>query len=569
MVDEVLISLSLILAIAAIATVIARLIRQPPIIAYIITGILAGPLFFNIIASGTSEFMQLFAHIGVAFLLFIVGLNLDLRVLKEVGWVSLFAGSIQIILTALFGFFISIYFGFSNITSLYLGVVLAFSSTVVVVKILSDKKEIDTLHGRISLGILIVQDFVAAIALMMIPLINNSNGTISSIFIQFGLAVLLIIVIFFFAHFILNKILNYIAINHETLFLFGIAWALVLATIFFNMGFSMEIGALVAGMSIASSKYNLELGGKIKPLRDFFIVLFFVFFGTQLIGPLTTDLIVKALVFSLFIILFKPLIVMIVLRYFGYRKKTNFFTGISLAQVSEFSLIIVLLGFNLGHIDQEIISLIVLIAIISIGFSSYTIHFSSPLFNRLSFLLTIFEGKKLRKENKSNKESYDIILFGYHRIGYKILNSLRELKTSFVVVDFNPKVVLSLSKKGFSTIYGDAGNKEFLKEIPLEKAKVIVSTIPDLETNIIIKERLKELKHSAAFIATTEQPINALDLYKIGIDYVIIPHHLGGDFAAHMIKSFHTDKSKYKKAGKIHKEELKKAKGNSLYSSGF
>jgi Kef-type K+ transport system membrane component KefB/Trk K+ transport system NAD-binding subunit len=569
MVEEVLISLSLILAIAAIATVIARLIRQPPIIAYIIAGILAGPLFFNIIGAGTTEFMQLFAHIGVAFLLFIVGLNLDLRVLKEVGWVSLSAGFVQVILTALLGYFLSIYLGFSNLTALYLGIVLSFSSTVVVIKILSDRREIDTLHGRISLGILIIQDFIAAIALMMIPLIYNSHGTMSGILVQFSSVVLLVIVIFFFAHFILNKILNYIAVNHETLFLFGIAWALVLATIFFNLGFSLEIGALVAGMSIASSKYHLELGGKIKPLRDFFIVLFFVFFGSQLLGPLTKNLLITAVIFSLFVIILKPLIVMFVLRFFGYRKKTNFFVGISLAQISEFSLILVLLGLTLGHLNQEIISLIVLIALITIGFSSYTIHFSISLFNKMSFLLNIFEGKKHKKEIKTNKESYDVILFGYHRIGYKLLNSIKDLKSSFAVVDFNPKVVLSLAKKGISTIYGDAGSKDFLRELPLNKAKIIISTIPDLETNMIIKERLKELNHSAVFIATTEQPIHALDLYKVGVDYVILPHHLGGDFAAHMIKSFQIDKSKYKQAGKNHKQELKKAKNNSLYYSGL
>jgi Kef-type K+ transport system membrane component KefB len=279
MVNEVLISLSLIIAIAAIAAVIARIIRQPPIIAYIITGVLAGPLFLNIVGGGTSDLMQLFAHIGVSFLLFIVGLSLDLRVLKEVGWVSLFAGSVQIILTALLGFFVSIYLGIPTVTAMYLGIVLAFSSTVVVVKILSDKKEIDTLHGRISVGILIVQDFVAAIALMLIPLVSNSQGSFTGILIKFSSVLLLIAAIFLFAYYILNRLLNYIAINHETLFLFGIAWALVLATLFFGLGFSLEIGALVAGMSIASSKYNLELGGKIKPLRDFFIVLFFVFFG--------------------------------------------------------------------------------------------------------------------------------------------------------------------------------------------------------------------------------------------------------------------------------------------------
>ncbi len=564
MVEEVLLSISFIIAIAAVVTIIARLVRQPPIIAYIIAGILAGPLFLNVI-TGASEMIQLSAHIGVSFLLFIVGLNLDLRVFKEVGWTSIFAGSAQIIITAIVGFLITIGLGFSNLIAIYLGLIFAFSSTVIVVKILSDKNEMDTLHGRISLGILIVQDLVAALALMIVPLINN-NGTVFTISARFGFAILLIAIIFVFSHFVLNRFMNYLAKSQETLFLFGIAWALVLATVFFKQGFSLEIGALIAGMSLASSKYSLDLSGKIKPLRDFFIVLFFVFFGSQLTGPIKPYLIGYAIIFSLFIIIIKPIIVMTVLRIYGYKKKINFLTGLNMAQISEFSLILILLGLTLNHLNKEIISLVVLVALITIGISSYSIYYSGPLFNKLSRLLNIFEGKKYRKE-ENKKESYDTILFGYHRIGYKILNSLKSLNSKFVVVDYNPKVILSLAKQEINCIYGDAGNKEFLKEIKLHKAKIVISTIPDTESNLNIRDALKEARSEAIFIATTEQPLSALDLYKKGIDYVILPHHLGGEYAAHMIKNFHTEGKKYKEAGKKHRNELAQSKNNSIFHS--
>jgi Kef-type K+ transport system membrane component KefB/Trk K+ transport system NAD-binding subunit len=565
MVQGVLIYLSLIIAIAAFAAIIARIIKQPPIIAYLISGVLAGPLFFNIIGGGSSELIQIFAHIGVAFLLFIVGLNLDLRVLKEVGAVSAFAGISEVIVTGGIGALMAIGLGFSNITAFYIGAALAFSSTVVVVKILSDKKEIDTLHGKIALGILIVEDFIAAIALMAIPLFNR-GGNIFSIFIWLSLALGLILLIFLFAHFILNRFLNYLARSQETLFLFGIAWALILATIFDEAGFSLEIGALVAGMSLASSKYTLELGGKIKPLRDFFVVLFFVFFGSQLASALNWNLIKIALILSVFIILGKPLIVMAILRLFGYKKRTNFLAGVSIAQISEFSLILILLGFTLGHLSQEIMSLAVLIAIITIGISSYNIYYSHSIFNKLSRFLGIFESKGKEKKSDKIKESYDVLLFGYHRIGYKILNALKEMGISFAVVDYNPKVILSLGKQGINCVYGDASDKEFLDEIEFGKAKIIISTIPDEYSNRIIKERIKELNSDAVFMATCEQPRNAIDLYKEGIDYVIVPHHLGGDYAAHMIKQFKTDKKKYKEAGKKHIKELNAAKKNSYFN---
>ncbi len=565
MAQGVLIYISLIIAIAAFAAIIARIIKQPPIIAYLISGVLAGPLFFNIIGGDSSELIQIFAHIGVAFLLFIVGLNLDLRVLKEVGIVSTFAGISKVIITGGIGVLMAIGLGFSNITALYIGAALAFSSTVVVVKILSDKKEMDTLHGKIALGILIVEDFIAAIALMAIPLFNR-GGNIFSIFIGLSLALGLILLIFLFAHFILNRFLNYLARSQETLFLFGIAWALILATIFDMFGFSLEIGALVAGMSLASSKYTLELGGKIKPLRDFFVVLFFVFFGSQLASGLNWNLIKIALILSVFIVLGKPLIVMTILKLFGYKKRTNFLAGVSIAQISEFSLILILLGFTLGHLKQEIMSLAVLIAIITIGVSSYNIYYSHSIFNKLSRFLGIFESKGKERKGDKVKESYDVLLFGYHRIGYKILDALKEMKIPFAVVDYNPKVIFSLGKQGINCVYGDASDKEFLDEIEFGKAKIIISTIPDEYSNLIIKERIKELKSDAVFMATCEQPRSAIDLYKEGIDYVIVPHHLGGDYAAHMIKQFKTDKKKYREAGKKHIKELNTAKKNSYFN---
>lgn len=564
MVQEVLISISVIVVLASILTIIARIIRQPPIIAYLLAGVLVGPLVFNLMSGTSNELITLFSHIGVAFLLFIVGLNLDIHVLKEIGKVSTFAGFAEILITGGIGFLIAIGLGFSNIIAIYIAAGLSFSSTVVVVKILADKKEIDTLHGRIALGILIVEDFVAAIVLMILPLISDQL-TLSTVMLKLGLAVGFIVLVFLFSHFILNRFLTYLARNQETLFLFGVAWALALATIFDHFGLSLEIGALIAGMSLASSKYSLDLSGKIKPLRDFFIILFFVFFGSQLATKITSSLLLTALLFSVFVVLGKPLIVMSILRIFGYKKRTNFLAGSSIAQISEFSLILVLMGFTLGHLSQEIMALAVLIAIITIGISSYSIYYSHSIFNRISHLLNVFEGKRDEHKNKET-EHYEIILFGYHRIGYKILRTLERLNKSFAVVDYNPKVILSLSKSRINSIYGDAADKNFLSEIPLNKAKLVISTIPDEYSNRIIKEMLQETQSEAVFLATAEQPRHALDLYSDGVDYVIIPHHLGGDFIAHMIKEHGTNKEAYKKLGKEHRLDLQHHKKNSTFN---
>ena len=460
MVQEVLLYISIVIGIAALLTVIARTIRQPPLIAYLIAGILISPALFgssfapligeNIAAS---QLIQAFANIGVAFLLFIVGLSLDFRVLKEIGGVASIAGIAEIVITGGIGTLIALGLGFGNTEMLYIGAALAFSSTVVVVKILSDKKEIDTLHGRIALGILIVEDFIAALALMAIPLVEHEGSMLFFVG-KIGIALGASILVFALSGVMLPRVLDYLARNQETLFLFGIAWALSLATLFDALGFSLEIGALIAGMSLASSKYTLELSGKMKPLRDFFMVLFFVFFGSQLVGPIDASLLKNALLFSLFVVVGKPLIVMSVLRGFGYKKRTNFLAGSSLAQISEFSLILVLLGFTLGHLNQEIMSLVILIAVFTICASSYSIYYAHTIFAKLSRFLVLFEGRQHRLENAAEK-SYDVILFGYHRIGYKILEQIKRMKLSVVVVDYNPKTILALSKEKIDCIYGD------------------------------------------------------------------------------------------------------------------
>lgn len=561
----VLSSISIIVGVAAILTLIARAIKQPPIIAYLIAGVLVGPLFFGFVGpnSSSSDFLEVFARMGVAFLLFIVGLSLDFRVLKEFGKVAGLAGLGEISITLVISFLIAIGLGFSFTPALYLAAALAFSSTVVVVKILSDKKEIDSLHGRIALGILIVEDFVAALVLMILPVIESHDLML----ILYGVIkiVILISAIFLLSIFVIGKIIHYLARNQETLFLFGIAWALVLAAIFDYMGLSLEIGALIAGMSLASSKYTLELGGKIKPLRDFFVVLLFVFFGSRLIGPINIDLIKNAVIFSLFILLGKPLIVMGFVRSFGYTKRTVFLTGSTLAQISEFSLILVLIGFNLGHLNQEFMNLAIMISLITIGFSSYSIYYSKTIFNKISHILNILEKKKTLKLDMKKTQQYDIILFGYHRIGYKVLQMLKKTKASFLVVDYNPKVILALEKEGVNCYYGDGADRDFLNEIPISKAKVIISTIPEEESNIAIRDKLRNIKSKASFLATAEQPRDAIDLYEKGIDYVVIPHHVGGSFISTILSAFGMDRNKYKKAGREHYLELKSAKKSSNF----
>ena len=550
--EGVIFELTIVIVIAAVLAMFGKLIKQPPIIAYLFTGILVGPLVFDLINS--TEVMQAFAHMGVAFLLFIVGLNLDFRVLKDVGKISLISGFGSMALVSISTFFIAIgLLGLDSTSSLFLSIAFVFSSTVVVVKLLSDKNELETLHGRIALGILIVEDFVAAIALMVIPVIGA--GDPSLIFLQIGKSIMLIGGVFLFSHLFLSRALSIATKSQEVLFLFSVGWALLVAVIFDYLGFSLEIGALLAGMALASSKYSLEIKSKVKGLRDFFVVLFFVFFGSQLAGPITSELLYNATILSAFILFGKPLIVMTFMKFAGNKKRTNFFTGTSLAQVSEFSLIIVLLGFNLGIVTQELFSLTILVALITIATSSYMIYYSQPIYKKLAGILGIFDNDQPELKIRKKSSKYDIVLIGHNRIGFKLLKVFEKAKKKYLVVDYNPQIIKKLSEKGINCVYGDANDYDFLMSLRLKKAKIVISTIPELDTNLSIKNVIG--KEKTIFIPTSHAISDTIKLYDAGADYVIMPHFLGGEFMGSLLTHSHFGRDLLDKEGKKQLKELK------------
>lgn len=545
-----LIEIGLIVGIAAVISLLGRFIKQPPIIAYLITGVLVGPLFFNLIQG--ADQLQALAHLGVALLLFIVGISLDFRVLKQVGGTSIVGGIATLSIVSLATFFVAQALSFSSTSSLYLALAFSFSSTVVVVKILSDKKELDTLHGQIALGILIVEDFVAAIALMVIPVVAGTSATLIGL--QIFKSVSVIAGVFIFGKFALPKILNVAARNQEVLFLCSLAWALLIGMIFNFIGLSTEIGALLAGMVIASSKYSLEIKSKVKGVRDFFVILFFVFFGSQLVGPISNQLLFQATIFSLVILIGKPLIVMTLMRSFGFKKRTNFLAGTSLTQVSEFSLIVLLLGFSIGHIPQSVFSLGILVTLITVFFSSYGIYFSQPIYEKLSRLLSIFDGNRKEPGTAKKEKVYDVILLGYNRIGFNLLKAFKIAKKNYLIVDYNPITIFNLSKKGINCLYGDVNDSDFLKNIKLNEAQIVISTIPEYSTNVSIKKAIEN--KNCIFIPTAHEINNALELYKQGADYVIMPHFLGGDFMANMLVRDSFNKKSLKQEGLSHIKEL-------------
>lgn len=533
-----------------------RILKQPTIIGYIITGVIASPFFLNLIKS--QDTLIVFSQFGVAFLLFIVGLSLNPKVIKEVGKASLITGIGQVVFTSLIGFFISIFLGFNVITSLYIAIALTFSSTIIIMKLLSDKGDIDKLYGKISVGFLLVQDLIAVFILIIVSSFSDSSQALSSILfllIKGGLIVLLLVLI---SLYILPRLEFFFARSQELLFMFSIGWGLGLASLFYLVGLSLEIGALLAGITLSLSPYSNEVISKMKPLRDFFIVLFFIVLGSQLIFDDFSKFLAPTIIFSLFVLIGNPLILMILMGMLRYTKKTGLQAGLTVAQISEFSLILIALGVNVGHLSKEILSLITIIGLITILGSSYLIIYSEKIYLHLEKYLSIFERKIVKKDNK--RKDYDIILFGYNRIGFDFVNSFKKLKKKFLIVDYNPEVISNLQKEKIDCEYGDVDDAEFLEQLNLKNIKMGVSTIPNFDTNTLLIKTIRKVNKKAILLCVSHHIDEAHKLYSAGASYVVMPHFLGGRYASLLVDKYGFDVNRFNEERKKHISHLRRRK---------
>ena len=555
---EIFIELSIIIGITVLIAGIMRLLRQPLIIGYIFTGIIVSPYFLNIVRS--TDTIAIFSQIGVILLLFIVGLSLSPKVIKEVGRVSLITGIGQILFTSLIGFFISRLLGFSVIVSLYIAIALTFSSTIIIMKLLSDKKDLEKLYGKISIGFLLVQDIFVIFLLMIISSFssNGLNAINTSIKIILG-GILLIGIFVLISVYILPILSKFFAKSQEFLFLFSVGWGLCLAALFYYIGLSMEIGALIAGITLSMSPYHYEISSKMKPLRDFFIILFFILLGSQMVFGNITQLIIPAIILSLFILIGNPLIVMVLMGLLGYKKKTSFQAGLTVAQISEFSLIFVALGVKVGHITNEILSFVTIIGLITIAGSTYLILYSDKIYPYLASYLVIFERSEVKKD-KNKIKKYSAILFGYNRIGYDILDTFKKIKQKFLVVDYNPDTIEKLSKSGINCRYGDMDDQELLDELDLKNVKMIISTIPEFEANLVLLNKVRRVNKKSIVILVSHQIDEANVFYDNGASYVLMPHFLGGHYASNMISKHGFNRKKFLGEKRKHITRLKKRK---------
>jgi len=521
---------AIILTLAAILGAIGQVLKQPLIVMFIALGILVGPSALDVVKS--EENIHLLAEIGIAILLFIVGLKLDLRIIKSVGKIALLTGMGQVLFTSLFGYFIGIGLGFSPLHSFYIAVALTFSSTIIIVKLLSDKKEIDSLHGQIAIGFLIVQDIV--VILVMIVLSAMRQGESTSLTFDIIKTILAGVVLLVFAlaamRWIIPRLSTFLAKSPELLTLFAIAWAVALATMGELMGFSGEVGAFLAGISLASSDFKDVISSRLVSLRDFLLLFFFVHLGVNLDLAVMGNQVGSAMIFSVFVLVGNPIIVLIIMGAMGYRKRTSFLAGLTVAQISEFSLIFAGLGLAVGHITEDIVGLITLVGLITIGLSTYLILYSHQIYEVISPALRIFQRKNPYREKNQEEyhaKEYDVIIIGLGRFGTRLSKMLDDHpEINYLGVDFDPQVVKLWQKKGKNIVYGDMEDPELLEQVNFSSSKFVVSTVPDFVHSRQLVKSLKRENYQGKIYLTAITMKDFEQLSTCGAEEVLMPQQM-------------------------------------------
>ena len=540
--DNIFLQLAVALSLSSLFGYVVLKLKLPLVVAYLLAGVAIS--LVSLIDPHHSQVFEILPEIGIAFVLFLIGMELDLREIKLLGLPIIIAALGQIIISTFAGLTLAGMLGFEFTESIYLGLGLAFSSTVVVVKMLIEKRDLASLYGKLSIGILLIEDLVAIAVLMIISVGGSAFGLgfqeslplITLVLKAIGLFVLT----FLLSKYVLERIFDSVAKSVELLFLTAITWCFAFTSLAVLLGFSVVIGAFLAGVALASSPYHLQIQGKIKPLRDFFLTLFFVYLGLQTKVSDFVGAWPAILVFTVFALAIKPVLYILILGIFGFRKHTLFQTGLNLSQISEFSLVVLLVGVNEGLASPLALSVMAAVAVLSITLSSITIAYSKPLFKLFSPILSFFERKNGAHfmESKLEEQFNDhVVVIGAHRVGGPVVKYLEQQKIPFIVMDFNPHIVQDLREKGRHVIYGDLGDPEILDSLQLERAKLILSTARDMSDNEMLLEECKRRKIKAKIVARALDKNHADALKALGADYVILPEQVSGDFLVHQLKT--------------------------------
>ncbi len=550
---SLLVDLGLVIIAATVISLLMGMLKQPLVLGYVIGGFLIGPALFGIVNNPAE--IAILSELGIAFLLFIIGLELNIAKIKHVGGISVIVGFFQVLLTFGSGLLAFTLLGFDFIASFYVGLAVAFSSTMVVIKILADNRELESLHGQIVLGVMLIQDILAVFALSLLPTLTNLQPSIIGMF--FLKIMIFVAALVLVSRFVVPFIMKQAQHNSELIFLAALSIIFGFSYLAIVLNFSIAIGAFLAGLALSVSPLHLDIGQKIAPLRDFFLVMFFVTFGMQVRLDNFSTFIIPIVVIVLVSMPIKAFITFALLKLFKYGNRTAFLTGVQKAQVSEFSLVLMTVGVSLGHISQDLASIVTIAALFTILLTPYVIGLDDTMFAFLARIIPNFRGEGDREESLSNVTDHlknHVVLFGFYKMAPNILRALQEKKLQVVVVDHNPEKVQRLVSSGVHAVCGSMANPEVHEKVSLSTARFVISTVPRKDRNEILLHHLKEQKNKTVGIFTAENINDALDLYALGADYVTVPETLAGEKVANYFE--YSTPAGIRKWGKKHRSRI-------------
>jgi Kef-type K+ transport system membrane component KefB len=537
---------------AGMLAMIINFIKQPLILGYLLGGVAVGPHVLNIIHS--HEDISTLSSLGLIFLLFMVGLELNVKELLKMGKVVLVTGALQFPICA--GLHICIFtglaaaglsFGEGNMATMYSGMVCGISSTMIVVKGLSVKCDTDSAPGRLTIGILIFQDIWAIIILAVQP--NLDSPDIVIILKTFGMIAVLLAVAMLYAKFVMPAVLWSSSKNVELMLVLSLAWCFFVgcvATLPF-IGLSFELASLIAGVALAAFPYSAEFNGKIKYIRDFFITLFFVGLGMQ-IPPPTFAAVGTGVLIAAVVLVCRWIGIYSVVRLLGGRDSLAGVATINLSQVSEFALVICSLGMQFGHIEDDTLTIIIwTFAVLAVA-SSYFIDYNRAIWSRLagckSRLRRGQDASAATPDDHDDHEEHDILILGFHKVAAGLLGAMHanepQLLRRVHVVDCDEEILALLKERGVKSSYGDISSADVLEHVHHGDAKLVVSTISDSllqdVTNMKMLKIGKQLWPEARCIMTAETRWQSDSLYKHGAAYVLRVEKLCAERLSHLIK---------------------------------
>jgi len=507
---------------------VARLLRQPLLLAYIGAGLLIGPPVLGLVHS--EETITELSELGLAFLMFIVGLEIDLKKLISSGRIGALVGGIQVVACAVMTVLFAMVLGFSGLPALYLGVATAFSSTMIVVKLLSDRSELDTVDGRLTLGILLMQDVLAIVVLALQPNLNDPSVVPIAVSVASGFG--LVAGALLLSRYVLPALFQYVAKSPEIVMISAITWCLLVGYLAMLADFSIAMGALIAGVTLSAFPYSLDVVAKIRSLRDFFVTLFFVALGMQLQID-TLYVVLVSLALSAVVILSRFVTIGPSLYLLGYGSRVGSLCSLSLAQAGEFALVIVALGLTLGHVSREIASILALTLVITSTISTYMIMGNHAIAQRIvQAVRALGIPERLRAGDDGgpgHQHGAELVVLGFHRVASSLVYQAQGSSKGHdvLVVDFSPEVYNKLAAMDISVVYGDISHLDTLEHVGIERARVVISTVSEDflrgTDNVLLLRQIRRLNPDARVILSAETLARAREMYEAGADYVVLP----------------------------------------------